>query len=321
MTLLQTKRIREITWWTIENKLRTYSDKCDMNTDFLIGYLIVIGITGIFLVWWLRKKVSSVEDQRVSRLAKITRFDAVRTSSPFRNPFKKAKERAQERIEHRFSVIKHAAMFLIFTLWGIGLIFPFLHSIPATLISLIMAMFTVFIGIAAKPYIENMISGIVISFSQHLRVGDTVILDDHYGTVEDISLTHTIIKQWDWQRYIIPNSRMLTKEMLNLTLYDPFVWAYVEFWVDYNADLQQVQDIAVSVMSANIYFANYEPPQFWVMDMSQQGLRCWIAGWTNSPVDAWMLKVETRSALVKAFQEAGIPTHCYQLHVTETTTD
>lgn len=287
---------------------------CD---DILLGYMAAVSLIGLILLWWLRRKVTSVEDQRVSRLDRVKRFEAVRTRSPFRRPFNKTKERAQERIEHRFSIIRRATMFLVLLVWGTALGLPFLHSVPATVISLITAICTIFIGIAARPYIENMISGIVISFSQHLRVGDTVILDGHYGTVEDISLTHTIIKQWDWVRYIIPNSRMLSKELLNMTLYDPYVWTYIEFWLDYQVDLQQVRELAVQAMTQNDYFSKNETPRFWVMDMNQHGIQCWLAGWTNSPSDAWMLKVEVRAALVNAFQQAGISTHFYHVQVHE----
>lgn len=155
---------------------------------FLITYLLLIGIAGVFLLWWLRRKVTSVEDQRVTRLDDVKRFDAVRTRTLFKNPFKRARKTTQERIEHRFSIIKRTLLFLVITLWSIAVMLPLLHSVPATLLSLLTASFTVFIGIAARPYIENVISGIVISFSHHLCIGDTVVLDDRYGTVEDISL-------------------------------------------------------------------------------------------------------------------------------------
>lgn len=50
---------------------------------FLFAYLLLIGVVGIFLLWWLRKKVTSVEDQRVTHLDEVHRFDAVRTRNPF----------------------------------------------------------------------------------------------------------------------------------------------------------------------------------------------------------------------------------------------
>ena len=54
-----------------------------------------------------------------------------------------------------------------------------------------------------------------------------------------------------------------------MTLYDPFIWAYIEFWVEYSANVQQIQDIAVQAVFASPHFVNYEPPGCWIMDMNQ----------------------------------------------------
>lgn len=283
----------------------------------LLVYLSVTALSGALMFWWLRRKVISVEDQRLNRLEKVKRFHAVlRPRSPFQFSPKQARDEARESIENRFTIIKRALLLAIGLVWSTAMLVPFLHRIPAALISVVTAMCTVMIGMAARPFIENLVAGVVLSFSRHLRIGDTVHIDGHYGTVEDISLTHTIIKRWDWQRYIIPNSRMLTKEMLNLTLHDSVVWAYVEFMVAYESDIQHVQKLAISAMSANPYLAQSESPRFWVMDMKPEGITCWLAGWARSPADAWNLKHETRTNLIMAFREHGIVSHSYQLRPT-----
>ena len=41
-------------------------------------------------------------------------------------------------------------------------------------------------------------AGVVIAFSQPLRIGDTVLIEGNWGKVEDISLTYSIIRIWDW---------------------------------------------------------------------------------------------------------------------------
>lgn len=69
----------------------------------------------------------------------------------------------------------------------------------------------------------------VISFSKHFLTGDTVTLDSQYGTIEDISLTHTTIKLWDWQRYVVPNHRMLSKEVINHSHRQGYLMAWVAY--------------------------------------------------------------------------------------------
>src|SRR5262249_493698 len=50
------------------------------------------------------------------------------------------------------------------------------------------------IGFAAQRTLGNAIAGIMIAFSQPLRLGDTVIIDDVEGIVEEIGLTYTFIR-------------------------------------------------------------------------------------------------------------------------------
>src|SRR6266508_5357017 len=53
------------------------------------------------------------------------------------------------------------------------------------------------IGFAAQRTIGNLIAGVLIAFSQPLRLGDRVVIDGVEGTVEEIGLTYTFIRAAD----------------------------------------------------------------------------------------------------------------------------
>ena len=53
------------------------------------------------------------------------------------------------------------------------------------------------VGLAAQRPLANFVAGIVIAFTQPLRLGDTVTVDDVEGVVEEIGLTYTFIKTHD----------------------------------------------------------------------------------------------------------------------------
>jgi small-conductance mechanosensitive channel len=56
-------------------------------------------------------------------------------------------------------------------------------------------------------------------------------------------------------------------------------------------------------------FADYETPQFWVMDMEKEGIRCWLAAWADNPTNAWMLSHDIRTGLAASFRSLGIAPH------------
>jgi len=47
--------------------------------------------------------------------------------------------------------------------------------------------------VAAQSLLGNMVAGLQISLSDPVRIGDVVMFDDHWATVEDISFAH---KRW-----------------------------------------------------------------------------------------------------------------------------
>jgi small-conductance mechanosensitive channel len=248
-----------------------------MATAFLVVYLLATAIIGLTLVWWVRRILLRTEEQRKQHLEELTHFDAVKTSSPHDNPISRARTRALENVGTRYGIIRHLLIPLILILVAVAWTYPFLGHIPANLVSLMVAAATVVVGIAAKPLVENLIAGIVISFSQPIRIGDTILIEGNYGTVEDITMVHTRIKIWDWRRYIVPNSLMLQKEFINYTIVDTYQWAYIEFWVGYDADLEWVQETSLRATSESRHFADYEPPKFWIMEMDKNGVKCWVA--------------------------------------------
>lgn len=278
----------------------------------MIIYLSIIGILGAILIWWSRRRLFLTESKKRERLKKLKRFDAVKTSTPVDTPEKDAKEAAIESIENRFSIIRKVTFFAIITLWIIGMVYPFLSDVPSAFISVVVAASGVIVGLAARPFIENMISGIVLSLSNLARIGDTVLIDDKYGTIEDITMTHTVVKVWNWRRYIVPNSRMLAKEVINCTINDSYQWSHVEFTVAYENDLDKIKELALNAASSSKHFADYEDPRFWIMDMKEKGYKCWIAAWADTPVDAWELENDIRTELISQFRINDIKTHKFE---------
>ncbi len=278
-----------------------------------IIYLIAVGISGCTLVWWLYIRINATELKRKKYIKRLKTFDAVKTSSPLDDPDKEAQEKGLENIESRFSIMRRAIIpTVVFFIAGLMSV-PFLGRMPSTMISVLIAALTIILGIAAKPFVENLISGFVITMSQLIRIGDAVDIDGHYGTVEDISITHTTIKIWDWRRYIVPNARMLNKELVNYSVFDKYRWVGVEFWIDYDSDIELVRELAVEAARKSRYNAEHEPPRLWVIDMAKEGIRCMVVAWANAPFEGWMLGVETRTELIKSFQKHSIMTHGYHL--------
>lgn len=269
----------------------------------ILGSLILIRT-----VYWLRRSTQ----KRKEVLASRPRFHAVHGQTREEEVEQIARDRSISNIENQFTVTRRLVIPLVIGLTAVAVSVPFISSTPGAFVSMMVAAVTVIVGIAVKPMVENAIAGLVISFSKLINIGDVLLIDNHYGTVEDITPTHTTIKIWDWRRYVLPNSQMIESKFVNYSLYDRDVWAHVEFWISYDADIDEISEVAIEATKKSKYASDQEPPAFWVMEMGKESVRCWVAGWTSCAADAWMLTHDVRTELVRQFRARGIAAHGYR---------
>ncbi len=275
----------------------------------MIYLSVVIICLGIFTLFLLRRNITKTGKNRIAFLKGRQSISPVSTESPVDSPVADFRKKGVENIEKRFSVIKDSITVIVVIFIVVAALIPLLKGASVTVISVLTGALAVIIGITAKPFIENFVSGVILGLNKTIKVGDTILLDDHYGTVEDITLTSTIIKLWDWRRIIIPNVLMLGKEVISYSFQDNFIWTKIEFWVSYEANLQQVKQIAIQSAKSSPYFAPHEEPAFWVMELDKNSYRCWLAAWSDSPAQAWELGNEVRTMLITEFQRLQIQSH------------
>jgi small-conductance mechanosensitive channel len=74
------------------------------------------------------------------------------------------------------------------------------------------------VGFAAQRTLSNFIAGVLIAFTQPLRIGDRVEVAGAAGVVEEIGLTYTFIRMDDRSRLVIPNDKLASDTIRNSTI-------------------------------------------------------------------------------------------------------
>jgi small conductance mechanosensitive channel len=83
------------------------------------------------------------------------------------------------------------------------------------------AVIALFVGLAFSTPLSNIGAGIMLAFTQPVRIGDRVTVGDVTGTAEQITLIHTVLVSDDDRRVFIPNSQMVSSVVINRSLLDP----------------------------------------------------------------------------------------------------
>ncbi len=100
------------------------------------------------------------------------------------------------------------------------------------------------IGMAARSTLANFVAGVLIAFTQPLRLGDDVDIDDASGTVEEIGLTYTTLRTPGGARFYIPNEKLASDTIRNATIGGAEHLTQVKLLVPIDSDLDRVVTVA-----------------------------------------------------------------------------
>ena len=104
------------------------------------------------------------------------------------------------------------------------------------------------IGLASQRTIGNFVAGLLIAFTQPLRLGDRVEVAGVAGEVEEIGLTYTFIRTDDETRLVIPNEKLASDAIRNATIRSAETLAQASVQVPLTADLGHVVGVVAQAL-------------------------------------------------------------------------
>jgi small-conductance mechanosensitive channel len=105
------------------------------------------------------------------------------------------------------------------------------------------AVLGIVIGFASQRTIGNFVAGLLIAFTQPIRLGDRVEIENISGTVEEIDLTYTFIRTDDGARLVIPNEKLASDTIINSTIVSREKIAEITLQVPLDKDLRAVVEL------------------------------------------------------------------------------
>lgn len=100
------------------------------------------------------------------------------------------------------------------------------------------------LGMAARSTLANFVAGMLIAFTQPFRLGDEIEIGDASGTVEEIALTYTTIRELSGARFYVPNEKLASDTIRNATIAGGDHLAQVRVPVPLDSDLDRVVTLA-----------------------------------------------------------------------------
>jgi small-conductance mechanosensitive channel len=104
------------------------------------------------------------------------------------------------------------------------------------------AVLGIIVGFASQRTLGNFVAGLLIAFTQPLRLGDAVVVEGTAGVVEEIGLIYTFVRVENGDRLVIPNEKLASDSIRNSTIRSREKVAEISVQVPLGRDVGAVVD-------------------------------------------------------------------------------
>jgi small-conductance mechanosensitive channel len=133
-----------------------------------------------------------------------------------------------------------ATIFFVGTLSAL-LVIPQVRAVAGGLLAS-SAVLGIVVGFASQRTLGSFVAGLLIAFTQPVRLGDDVVVENTEGTVEEIGLIYTFVRTEKGDRLVVPNEKLASDTIRNSTIRSREKVAEISLQVPLGQDLSAVVD-------------------------------------------------------------------------------
>lgn len=180
-------------------------------------------------------------------------------------------------------------------------------GVDLTALSVLGGALGVGLGLGLQKLAANYVSGFVILLERSLRIGDTVRIDTFEGRISDIKTRYTIIRAPNGRESVVPNEKLLTERVENLSLADPNISLQTVIQVGYDSDVAQVQALLCGAARAHPRVLADPEPNAMLTNFAADGLEFTLVFWIRDPSNAQTgVRSDVNIAVLQALRAANI---------------
>jgi small-conductance mechanosensitive channel len=172
------------------------------------------------------------------------------------------------------------------------------------------------IGFASQHALSNIISGVFIVIFKPFRINDRLKIRELQGIVEDITLRHTVIRDFENKRILIPNAVISDEIIINSDFADDKICRWIEVGISFDSNIDLAKEIMRDeVMKHPLHIDVRSPEQVekgdpevpvrvLLLGESSVNLRAWA--WAKDSPDGFVMSCDLYESIKKRFDREGI---------------
>lgn len=175
-----------------------------------------------------------------------------------------------------------------------------------TNLTIIASALSVGIGFGLQTIVNNFVCGLILLFERPVKVGDIIQLGSQWATIRDIGLRATIIQTFDRSDIVVPNSDLITNQVINWTLDDRNMRIILTVGVAYGSDVSLVLKTLQECTDANPRILDNPAPLIYFMEFGDSSLNFQLRVWLDDIDYMNEVRSQLNQAIDNRFRELGI---------------
>jgi len=216
-----------------------------------------------------------------------------------------------------YQFLRHVITAMIYIV-GVGVA---IYSVPSlrTLASTLLAgagVMAMAIAFASQQALSNVVGGVFVIIFKPFRINDRLKIRELQGIVEDITLRHTVLRDFENKRIVIPNSVISDEVIVNSDFIEDKLCKFIDVGISYDSDIDKAKEIMRDeVMKHPLHvdprtpeqLANGDPEvtvRVIMLGDSSVNLRAWA--WAKNSPDGFILMCDLIESIKKRFDVEGV---------------
>ncbi|AFL79619.1 small-conductance mechanosensitive channel [Aequorivita sublithincola DSM 14238] len=238
--------------WLIKQEKKKYPNEQPKTINWVRRILnalwLVLGLISLSILFVNEEKQEALKHNfniilYLGIVAVVTIVGAASTNMWFRMSIKRKIENLEDSTSFKF--LRYVAIIGIYTtgvLFAL-LAFPSLKGVAQTALGGA-GVIALIAGVASQEALSNLVGGVFIISFKPFRIGDVIkVTDTMIGTVVDITLRHTVIRNFENKMIVIPNAIINKEKLINYNLGELKICERIEFQISYESNLELAKKI------------------------------------------------------------------------------
>jgi small-conductance mechanosensitive channel len=156
-------------------------------------------------------------------------------------------------------------------------------------------------GLAAQTTLSHVFAGLQLAFTDTLRLEDAVVVEGEWGYIEELRLTHVVLRLWDERRLVLPTTYFTQTPFQNWTRNEARVLGSVTLHLDYAAPVTLLRGEARRIVESSP-FSDHRDVSVQVVDTTETTMVVRILASAPDAPNAWDLRCQLREDLLTYLQ-------------------